>query len=86
MPIIIVETGAWRVNDDEFVASDVFQRFPRIVRDVAKDLGKRIELSISGADAELDKSMIEKLAELFDAEAARPRGRAPHRDRGRRAA
>lgn len=42
---------------------DIFQRFPRIVRDVAKDLGKRIELSISGADAELDKSMIEKLAD-----------------------
>ncbi|PAS96826.1 MAG: chemotaxis protein CheA [Candidatus Dactylopiibacterium carminicum] len=42
---------------------DIFQRFPRIVRDVAKDLGKKIELSISGADAELDKSMIEKLAD-----------------------
>lgn len=42
---------------------DVFQRFPRIVRDVAKDLGKKIDLQISGADAELDKAMIEKLAD-----------------------
>ncbi|MBS1208919.1 MAG: CheA signal transduction histidine kinase [Proteobacteria bacterium] len=42
---------------------DIFQRFPRIVRDVAKDLGKKIDLQISGADAELDKSMIEKLAD-----------------------
>jgi len=42
---------------------DVFQRFPRIVRDVAKDLGKKIALEISGADAELDKAMIEKLAD-----------------------
>ena len=42
---------------------DVFQRFPRVVRDVAKELGKKIELSISGAEAELDKSMIEKLAD-----------------------
>jgi two-component system, chemotaxis family, sensor kinase CheA len=42
---------------------DIFQRFPRIVRDVAKDLGKKIALEISGADAELDKAMIEKLAD-----------------------
>jgi two-component system, chemotaxis family, sensor kinase CheA len=42
---------------------DIFQRFPRIVRDVAKGLGKQIELEISGADAELDKAMIEKLAD-----------------------
>lgn len=42
---------------------DVFQRFPRIVRDVSKELGKKIELSISGAEAELDKSMIEKLSD-----------------------
>ncbi|WP_217423368.1 chemotaxis protein CheA [Uliginosibacterium aquaticum] len=42
---------------------EIFQRFPRIVRDVSKDLGKKIELSISGAEAELDKSMIEKLAD-----------------------
>lgn len=42
---------------------DVFQRFPRIVRDVAKELGKKIRLSISGAEAELDKSMIEKLSD-----------------------
>ncbi|GAB2893922.1 chemotaxis protein CheA [Uliginosibacterium flavum] len=42
---------------------DIFQRFPRIVRDVAKDLGKKIDLQISGADAELDKLMIDKLAD-----------------------
>ncbi len=40
---------------------EVFQRFPRVVRDVCKELGKRIELKINGADTELDKSMVEKL-------------------------
>ena len=42
---------------------DVFQRFPRVVRDVSKELGKKIELSISGAETELDKSMVEKLSD-----------------------
>lgn len=42
---------------------EVFQRFPRVVRDVSKELGKKIELSISGAEAELDKSMVDKLSD-----------------------
>jgi two-component system, chemotaxis family, sensor kinase CheA len=42
---------------------EVFQRFPRVVRDVSKEIGKDIQLLISGADAELDKSMVEKLAD-----------------------
>lgn len=42
---------------------EVFARFPRVVRDVSKQLDKEIELKISGADSELDKSMIEKIAD-----------------------
>jgi two-component system chemotaxis sensor kinase CheA len=42
---------------------EVFQRFPRVVRDVAQELGKKIDLVITGADTELDKSMVEKLAD-----------------------
>jgi two-component system chemotaxis sensor kinase CheA len=42
---------------------EVFSRFPRVVRDVAKELGKDIELKINGAEAELDKSMIEKIGD-----------------------
>jgi len=42
---------------------EVFQRFPRVVRDVSKELGKKIELQISGAEAELDKSMVDKLSD-----------------------
>lgn len=40
---------------------EVFNRFPRVVRDIAKDLGKRIELVITGAETELDKSMVDRL-------------------------
>ncbi len=42
---------------------EVFQRFPRVVRDVSKELGKQIELTVNGADTELDKSMIDKLGD-----------------------
>ena len=40
-----------------------FQRFQRVVRDVSKELGKHIELSISGGDTELDKSVVERIAD-----------------------
>jgi two-component system, chemotaxis family, sensor kinase CheA len=38
-----------------------FNRFRRLVHDVSRDLDKQIELVISGAEAELDKSMVEKI-------------------------
>jgi two-component system chemotaxis sensor kinase CheA len=41
----------------------LFRRFPRIVRDVAKACGKEVELSISGQDTDLDKSILDSLAE-----------------------
>lgn len=40
-----------------------FSRLRRIVRDVSKELGKDIELTVAGADTELDKSMVEKLSD-----------------------
>ncbi|MCU1719423.1 chemotaxis protein CheA [Pseudomonas sp. 5P_3.1_Bac2] len=42
---------------------EVFQRLPRVVRDLSKELDKDVELLITGADTELDKSMVERLAE-----------------------
>ncbi len=42
---------------------DVFGRFPRVVRDVSRELGKDIELKVSGAETELDKSMVERLGD-----------------------
>lgn len=43
--------------------SFVFNRFPRLVRDLAKTLNKKIDLVIEGGETEVDKSMIEKLAD-----------------------
>ena len=40
-----------------------FKRFQRVVHDVARDLGKRIDLQISGEDTELDKTVVEKIAD-----------------------
>jgi len=42
---------------------EVFSRFPRVVRDVSKELGKEIELVIRGAESELDKSMVDKIGD-----------------------
>lgn len=43
--------------------NEVFQRFPRVVRDFARDMDKDIELVMTGSDTELDKTMIERIAE-----------------------
>lgn len=40
-----------------------FNRFNRVVRDLGRELGKDIELIISGADTELDKAMVEKISD-----------------------
>lgn len=42
---------------------ETFNRFQRVVRDTSRELGKDIELLISGSDAELDKSVVEKLGD-----------------------
>jgi len=41
--------------------STIFNRFPRIVRDLSKNLNKKIELEIYGEDTEIDKSVVEEL-------------------------
>lgn len=41
--------------------SQIFDRFPRVVRDLQKDLGKKVNLLIEGEDTELDKTVIDDL-------------------------
>ncbi len=41
----------------------VFNKFPRMVRDLSRELGKNIELEISGEDTELDKSIVEEIGD-----------------------
>jgi two-component system, chemotaxis family, sensor kinase CheA len=39
----------------------LFQKYPRLARDLARQLGKEVELVLSGEETELDKTMIEDL-------------------------
>ena len=54
---------------DEIMASrmvavgQVFDRFPRLIRDAANALGKEIELTLDGRDIELDRSMLDEIGE-----------------------
>jgi len=41
----------------------VFNRFPRVVRDLAERFGKRVRLEMSGEETELDKGLIERIAD-----------------------
>ncbi|MCE1241324.1 MAG: chemotaxis protein CheA [Azonexaceae bacterium] len=42
---------------------ETFNRFNRVVRDVSRELGKEIDLQISGGETELDKSVVEKIGD-----------------------
>ena len=41
----------------------LFQKYPRIARDLARNLGKDVELVLSGEETEIDKTMIEDLSD-----------------------
>ena len=41
----------------------VFNKFPRMIRDLSRDLGKQIDLEISGEETELDKSIVEEIGD-----------------------
>ncbi|MBB4844804.1 two-component system chemotaxis sensor kinase CheA [Paucibacter oligotrophus] len=42
---------------------ETFGRFQRVVRDVSKQLGKEVDLVVTGGDTELDKSMVDSIAD-----------------------
>ncbi|NMA95912.1 MAG: chemotaxis protein CheA, partial [Clostridiales bacterium] len=42
---------------------NIFNKFPRFIRDVSRDLNKEMELTMEGMDVELDKSIIESLGD-----------------------
>lgn len=41
----------------------VFNKFPRMVRDLCRDMGKDVDLVISGEETELDKSVVEEIGD-----------------------
>jgi two-component system chemotaxis sensor kinase CheA len=42
---------------------NVFKKFPRIVRNLARDLGKKVELRVFGEDTELDRSVVDQISD-----------------------
>ena len=42
---------------------EIFQKFPRMIRDLAKDAHKEIELTLEGRDIELDKAVLDAISE-----------------------
>lgn len=43
--------------------ANVFNRFPRLVRDISRDLGKQVKLELKGQDTEMDRAVIEELGD-----------------------
>lgn len=42
---------------------DTFNRYKRVVRDTSRELGKRVDLIITGGETELDKTVVEKISD-----------------------
>lgn len=43
--------------------AELFERFPRVVRDLARDLGRRVRLETEGGDIEVDRAVLEELGD-----------------------
>ena len=41
----------------------MFERFPRLVRDLARDLGKQIRFELEGEEIELDRSILDEIGD-----------------------
>ena len=67
---------------------EVFERFPRLARDLSRDLGKQIRFDMEGEEIELDRSMLDEIGDPLaasDPECRRPRHRAHRSSASRRA-
>jgi two-component system, chemotaxis family, sensor kinase CheA len=42
---------------------DVFDRFPRMIRDAARSLGKEVDFQVEGRDIEIDRAILEEIAD-----------------------
>lgn len=60
---LVEEVRASALNLRMVQIGSTFNRFHRVVHDVCKELGKDIELVISGAETELDKTVVEKIGD-----------------------
>jgi two-component system, chemotaxis family, sensor kinase CheA len=63
MARLVEDVRASALNLRMVQIGSTFHRFQRVVHDVSKELGKDIELVVSGAETELDKTVIEKIGD-----------------------
>ncbi len=60
----LIEELQGKVLDMRMVpVSVIFERFPRLVRDLSRQLGKKVKLSIEGSDTKIDKVILDKLGD-----------------------
>ena len=64
----LLERNTWELQEQamriRMLSIDfTFQRLPRLVRDLCRTLGKQADLEISGATTEVDKTVLEKIAD-----------------------
>lgn len=57
----LIREGTLRLRMVEI--GETFSRFHRIVRDTARELGKEVALEVDGGETELDRTMVEKIAD-----------------------
>jgi two-component system, chemotaxis family, sensor kinase CheA len=57
----VIREGALRLRMVEI--RDTFTRFHRVVRDVAREVGKEVQLVLRGEDTELDRAVVDKIAD-----------------------
>jgi two-component system, chemotaxis family, sensor kinase CheA len=57
----VIREGALRLRMVEI--RDTFTRFHRVVRDVSRELGKEVQLVLRGEDTELDRAVVDKIAD-----------------------
>jgi two-component system chemotaxis sensor kinase CheA len=63
MTRLIEEVRNGALNIRMVQIGEIFTRYKRVVRDLSKEMGKEIELIVSGAETELDKTLIEKISD-----------------------
>lgn len=60
---IIKETKEQLKEMSKISISKLFGRFPRMVRDISKELGKKVKLILKGEDIEIDKNIYDKISD-----------------------
>lgn len=61
--VLTTELQAGVLKTRMYPIGNIWNRYPRIVRDLARQLGKEVKLELIGADTELDKALVEAISD-----------------------